>query len=136
MIKFDKYYFSLAVLLFCAEVVIANFVHDSVVRPYGGDFLVVILVYCAINAFTNSNVNKTAVSVLALSYVVEVGQYYHLINKLGWEASAIARNLLGTTFKWLDLVAYTLGIILVLIVERWADVAGDKVKKLIWYTRK
>ncbi|MBD1365064.1 DUF2809 domain-containing protein [Mucilaginibacter sp. ZT4R22] len=117
--RFNKYYFALAAVLFNVEVLIANFVHDSIIRPYGGDFLVVILVYCAIKAFIKSNLWATAVGVLILSYVVEIAQYYHLIYKLGWENSAIARNLLGTTFKWEDLLAYTLGMVLVVMVETW-----------------
>ena len=116
---FNKYYFALAAVLFNVEVLIANFVHDSIIRPYGGDFLVVILVYCAIKAFIKSNLWITTIGVLILSYVVETGQYYHLIYKLGWENSAIARNLMGTTFRWEDLLAYTLGMVLVVMVETW-----------------
>ncbi|RWY48137.1 ribosomal maturation YjgA family protein [Mucilaginibacter gilvus] len=117
--KFDKYYFALAVLLFNVEVLIADFVHDSIIRPYGGDFLVVILIYCTIKAFIKSNLSVTAIGVLIFAYVVEITQYYHLIYKLGWENSAIARNLLGTTFRWEDMLAYTLGMILVVLIETW-----------------
>lgn len=117
MFKFNKYYFALAVLLFNAEVLIADFMHDAIIRPYGGDFLVVILVYTATKAFLKTGVLKTAVGTLIFSYVVEITQYFHLINKLGWEQSAIARNVLGTTFRWMDMLAYTLGIILVLLLE-------------------
>ncbi len=117
--RFNKYYFALAAVLFNVEVLIANFVHDSIIRPYGGDFLVVILVYCAIKSFIKSDLWVTAISVLILSFAVEIGQYYHLIYKLGWENSAIARNLLGTTYRWEDLLAYTLGMVLVVMVETW-----------------
>jgi hypothetical protein len=117
--RFNKYYFALAAVLFNVEVLIANFVHDSIIRPYGGDFLVVILVYCAIKSFIKSDLWITAIGVLILSFAVETGQYYHLIYKLGWENSAIARNLLGTTFKWEDIVAYTLGMVLVVMMETW-----------------
>jgi hypothetical protein len=122
--RFNKYYFALAVLLFNVEVLIADFMHDSIIRPYGGDFLVVILVYCAIKAFIKSNLWVTAIGVLMLSFAVETGQYYHFIYKMGWENSAIARNLLGTTFRWEDLLAYTLGMVLVVMVESW--LAGVK----------
>nr|WP_294942885.1 DUF2809 domain-containing protein [uncultured Mucilaginibacter sp.] len=119
MYRFNKYYFGLAVLLFNIEVLIADFVHDSFIRPYGGDFLVVILVYCTVKAFIKSRLWITVIGVLVFSYVVEITQYYHLINKLGWENSAIARNLLGTTFRWEDMLAYTLGMALVLLIELW-----------------
>jgi hypothetical protein len=119
MYRFNKYYFALAVLLFNAEVLIADFVHDSIIRPYGGDFLVVILIYCTVKVFIKSDLWITAIGVLIFSYVVEVTQYYHLINKLGWENSSLARNILGTTFRWEDMLMYTLGMALVVIVEYW-----------------
>jgi len=119
MFKFNKYYFALAVLLFNAEVLIADFMHDAFIRPYGGDFLVVILVYCTVKAFIKSDLWVTAIGVLVFSYVVEVTQYYHLINHLGWENSSLARNILGTTFRWEDMLAYTLGMLLVIIIEHW-----------------
>lgn len=119
MFRFNKYYFALAVLLFNVEVLIADFVHDSIIRPYGGDFLVVILVYCTVKAFLKTDLWFTSIAVLIFSYVVEITQYYHLINKLGWENSSLARNLLGTTFRWEDMLAYTMGMALVLIIEHW-----------------
>ncbi|OOQ58005.1 ribosomal maturation YjgA family protein [Mucilaginibacter pedocola] len=115
--QFNKYYFLLAALLFNAEVLIAGFMHDSFIRPYGGDFLVVILVYSAIKAFFKTDVRITALGVLIFSYVVEVGLYFHLIDKLGWRNSVLARNLLGTTFRWEDILAYTLGMAMVVMVE-------------------
>ena len=119
MFKFNKYYFGLAVLLFNAEVLIADFMHDAIIRPYGGDFLVVILVYTLVKAFLKTNVWNTAIGSLIFAYVVEITQYFHLIYRLGWEGSAVARNLMGTTFRWLDMLAYTLGALLVLVLETW-----------------
>ncbi|TFF37123.1 ribosomal maturation YjgA family protein [Mucilaginibacter psychrotolerans] len=119
MFKFNKFYFALAVLLFNAEVLIADFMHDAFIRPYGGDFLVVILIYCAFKAFIKSDLWLTVIGVLVFSYVVETTQYYHLINRLGWENSSLARNILGTTFRWADMLAYTLGMLLVVVIEIW-----------------
>jgi len=118
-LQFNKYYFGLAVLLFNTEVLIASFVDDTIIRPYGGDFLVVILVYCSVKTFVRKDVWITATGTLVFAYVVEFTQYFHLIELLGWQNSAIARNLMGTTFRWMDMFAYTLGIILVLLLETW-----------------
>ncbi|AMR34030.1 hypothetical protein A0256_22570 [Mucilaginibacter sp. PAMC 26640] len=122
MFKFNKYYFGIAVLLFNAEVLIADFMHDTIIRPYGGDFIVVILVYCMVKAFIKTGVWKTAIGTLIFAYLVEITQFFHLIDQLGWGHSALARNLLGTTFRWLDMLAYTLGIILVGLLESWLSV--------------
>jgi len=44
--QFHLKYFIATVLLFFVEAVIARYMHDSFIRPFGGDFLVVILMYC------------------------------------------------------------------------------------------
>jgi hypothetical protein len=119
LIKFNGYYFTMAVLLFITEVLIGVYMNDKLIRPSGGDFLVVILMYCALRAFVVIGTQKAAVGVLVLSYIIEFTQYFHLINLLGWQRSALAHNLLGTTFRWEDMLAYTLGILLVVVIERW-----------------
>jgi len=48
---FNKTYFLLALLLLSVELFIGFFVRDAVIRPYGGDFLVVILLYCMLKSF-------------------------------------------------------------------------------------
>ncbi|MEO6978203.1 MAG: DUF2809 domain-containing protein, partial [Mucilaginibacter sp.] len=60
---------------------------------------------------------KTALGVLLLSYVVEVSQYFHLVTALGLQHSKLVKIMLGTSFSFTDLLAYTLGIGLVIVVE-------------------
>ncbi len=62
---------------------------------------------------------KTAVLVLAFSYAVEVLQYYNIVDRLGLQHSKIARIIIGTTFSWADIAAYTLGIMFVLLIEKF-----------------
>jgi hypothetical protein len=45
MLRFHKAYFILTFLLFLTEVLIVMFAHDNFVRPYLGDYLVVIVFY-------------------------------------------------------------------------------------------
>ncbi len=115
--QFNKTYFFLAFLLFMIEVIIGAYLHDAVIRPYGGDFLVVILIYCFVKSFLNTPVMVTALAVLLFSYLIETLQYFHIVDMLGLEKSTIARTVIGTSFAWTDLLAYTLGILLVLIIE-------------------
>ncbi|MEX8549147.1 MAG: DUF2809 domain-containing protein [Mucilaginibacter sp.] len=91
--------------------------HDALIRPYGGDFLVVILLYCLIKSFSNLRVWTAAIGVLLFSYLVETLQFFHIVNLLGFEKSRIACIIIGTSFTWSDLVAYTLGILVVLAAE-------------------
>jgi hypothetical protein len=117
LFQFHKTYFLLAVLLFLAEVFIAVYLHDNIIPPYGGDFLVVILIYCFVKSFLNTSVTATSLVVLLFSFLIETLQYFHLIDILGLQHSAIARTVIGTSFACTDLLAYTLGILLVLVIE-------------------
>lgn len=117
MLKFHAGYFIAASLLFITEIIIALYLHDSLIRPTSGDFLVVILLYCFVKCFFNLPVLPTAGGVLLLAYIVEVSQYFHLVKVLGLENSRLAKILLGTSFSFTDMLAYSLGIILVVIIE-------------------
>lgn len=118
MLKFQRNYFVFALILFLIEVSIALFMNDNFIRPYFGDFLVVILVYCFIKSFLNLSVWAVSMAVLLFAYRVEILQYFKIVEKLGFENSKIAGILIGTSFEWTDLVAYTLGIGLVFLFEK------------------
>lgn len=107
------------VILFITEVLIALFLHDSFVRPYVGDFLVVILIYCFVKNFLNISVIKLAIATLLFAYLVEMLQHFQLVNYLGLQNSQLAKTILGSSFEWSDMLAYTLGIILVVLVEKY-----------------
>ena len=92
--------------------------HDPVIRPYGGDFLVVILLYCLVRSFWDVRIVAAAVGVLLFSYLIEAGQYFGLADRLGFRGNSLMRVILGNYFTWTDIMAYTLGIVSVLWVER------------------
>lgn len=117
ILKFKKVYFLLTIVLFIVEILIAKFAHDRIIRPYIGDLLVVALIYCCIKSFLATPVFPTAIAVLIFSFLVEASQYYHIINKLGLQDSPIARTVMGTSFEWIDVAAYTCGIFIVIYVE-------------------
>ena len=118
MLQFNKKYFLLTIILFIIEVLIAVFVHDKIIRPYVGDILVVILIYCFIKSFFNFSVWKTAIGVLIFSFTIEFLQYFKVVKLLGLQSNHLAKTVIGTSFAWEDLVAYLIGIITVLIVEK------------------
>ncbi|HFC00279.1 MAG TPA: DUF2809 domain-containing protein, partial [Phaeodactylibacter sp.] len=107
----------LAVLLFLVEVYIAIYVRDDFVRPYGGDYLVVILIYFMVKTFWNEQPFKVAICVLIFSFVVEILQYFKIVEILGLQDIKWARIIIGTGFAWEDLVAYSLGIMTILFGE-------------------
>ena len=118
MFRFNKTYCLLALLLFIVEVLIAAYVDDAIIRPYIGDLLVVILLYCFVRAFTNFAVLPVAIGVLLFAYCIEILQYFQLVDRLGLGQYKLARIVIGSTFQWIDLVAYTAGIAIVLWVEQ------------------
>lgn len=118
MLRFQRRYFIFFVILLLIEVVIALFAHDNFIRPFFGDFLVVILIYCFIKSFLNTPLVMTAVAVLLFSYLIEVLQYFNIIKMLGLQNSNLARVVIGTSFEWTDLIAYTLGIGLVILLDK------------------
>jgi len=115
--RFTLSYFLLAILLFTAELFIGVCMHDAIIRPYGGDFLVVILIYCFVKSFMNTPVLVTTIAVLLFAYAVEISQYFHLVNVLGLRTSSLAKALLGTSFSFIYLLMYTLGAATILVLE-------------------
>lgn len=117
MLRFNKHYFLLTVILFVIEVLIALYVHDTIVRPYVGDILVVMLIYCFIRAFLNTKIVLTAVFVLLFAFGIETLQFINIVNRLKLEYSEVARTAIGTSFAWMDIACYIVGILIVLAAE-------------------
>lgn len=117
-VRFNFYYCFWFVFLFLVEVCIAVFVDDNFVRPYVGDVLVVILIYAMVRAFFKVPILRTAVGVLAFSFVVEILQYFKIVELLGLGSSELARTIIGTTFVWEDFIAYSVGIVILLGFEK------------------
>ncbi|MFB9841735.1 ribosomal maturation YjgA family protein [Mucilaginibacter ginsenosidivorans] len=126
---FFKTYFEAAILLFFTELLIARFAHDSIIRPYGGDLLVVVLIYCSVKSFVNMPVAPATLAVLLFAYAVEITQYFHLIRRLGWEHSTLACQVLGSSFSFADMLLYTIGAMLIITVENIRP-AGKRVSKV------
>lgn len=107
-----------ALALFLVEVAIALWVKDRFIRPYGGDVLATILVYLALRAVTDLRVMPAAFVALAISFMVECAQALDLVARLGLAHNVPARTIFGTAFAVEDLLAYTAGAVLVLLVEK------------------
>jgi hypothetical protein len=118
MLTFNKKYFLLTVFLFIVEVLIALFVRDAIIRPYVGDVLVVILIYCFIKTFFNWPVVPVAIGVLLFAFTVEALQYFKVVELLGLQDSKLARIVIGTSFAWLDMLTYVIGIAAVILIEK------------------
>lgn len=99
------------------EVGIAAFAHDRFVRPYLGDSLAVLLVYCFIRAAAGLGRFRSATVAFSIACVIEFGQRIGLLHLLGLEHWTLARIVLGTGFDWWDFIAYAMGVLIVLAGE-------------------
>ncbi|MBH8569273.1 DUF2809 domain-containing protein [Microvirga sp. STS02] len=99
MIRIRKRYLLAASLLFLLEVFIALFVHDKIIRPYAGDFLATIFLYCLALGLLKAAPVKVALGVLLTAYLIEALQYVHLLSWMGWQHSRVARIVLGSRFE-------------------------------------
>jgi len=118
MKRFHWVYFLLTLLILAVELYIAGCTHDAIIRPYGGDYLCVIFLYTLIRTFWNLPVRPLALWIFAFACFVEVTQYFHLADRLGFTKPSFIRTLMGYTFTWVDIGCYALGIGTVLILER------------------
>jgi len=104
-------------VLLAIEIIIALYFHDRIIRPYVGDLLVVILVYCFWKSFVNTPTTPTAICVLLFAFFIEWLQYMDFVKKMGWQHSAIARTIIGYSFEWIDLAAYVTGTVVIMVTE-------------------
>ncbi|MBB6108768.1 Protein of unknown function [Mucilaginibacter lappiensis] len=118
MIKSYRY-FTPALLLFLLEAIIAWYVHDNIIRPYGGDFLAVLFLYCLIKSFFYIPPFKAALLALLVAYAIEISQYFHLTTLLGVQNSKTITLLLGSSFAWMDILCYTSAFVLIIIIEQF-----------------
>lgn len=103
--------------LLAVEVFIALFVHDNFVRPYLGDVLVIVLLYCLGRGVLGIRSKWLAPTVTALGALAEGLQYLHLADRLDLGPSSPLRVILGSTFDWADLLCYLAGGLIVAVWE-------------------
>jgi hypothetical protein len=117
-----KLTFSLKFLLiflaiFIIEILIAKYLDDAFIRPFGGDVLVVVLIYAFFRIFLKTNNKKLALGVLIFSFVIEGLQAVHYVNWLGLQDNKFWSIVLGTYFTVYDLLAYFVGYLICLLFK-------------------
>lgn len=95
--------------IFIIEILIALFIRDDFIRPYGGDILVTVLICCFGRIFFPTGARLMPLWVFLFAAAVEVGQYFDFVTLLGLGDSTFFRILLGSTFSWADILCYGIG---------------------------
>ena len=117
-IGFHKRHLAVFVPVLLLEVCIALFVRDRFVRPFVGDVLVVILVCSFVRVFLDGPATQIAIGVFVFACLVELGQYLDLVSVLQLEGSKVASIIIGSTFDWKDILAYGVGMAIVIVAGR------------------
>lgn len=111
-----KYLITFTILL-CIEILIAICVHDTFIRPYVGDLLVVVVLYCIVRVIIPDKYRLMPFWIFVFAAFIECLQYLKWVERLGIENNAFLRILMGATFDWKDIVCYGIGCILLGIYE-------------------
>ncbi|GAA3639126.1 DUF2809 domain-containing protein [Flavivirga jejuensis] len=128
-LQFNKTYLIIALIIFAIEILIATYLKYGFIRYTLGDYLVVILLYCFGKSFININPISLAIPVLIFSYIIELLQLINILEILGLNNNNLLKLIFGSTFQISDLIAYTLGIITVLIIEYTLTTSSIKKNK-------
>ncbi|MDE6004643.1 MAG: DUF2809 domain-containing protein [Oscillospiraceae bacterium] len=108
------YYSLLSAILLVMEILIGKFVPSgTLLRDYGGDILVIPLIYCLIRIFVKILPKAMPLLVCGIGFFAEITQYFHLSDRLGFTRGSLMSILLGTSFSWLDLLCYLIGMLLI-----------------------
>lgn len=117
MKKHRLIYLIIFLLLLAAEIIIALFVHDSFVRPYVGDVLVVAVISAFLRIFVPEKIRLLPLFAALFAAFVEIMQYFDFVSLLGLADSRFFSVLLGRTFDIKDIICYAVGGILFFIAE-------------------
>lgn len=117
MIKFNKNYFILFSLIFIIEISIAKYA-TGFIRHSVGDYFAVLFVYTFIKSIFKISIEKAVLITFIISFVIEFLQLTNLQNHFPFRFEKIFKIVLGTSFSIGDLVAYSLGIISIIIIEK------------------
>lgn len=96
-------------ILLVMEVLIAMYVHDSFVRPYIGDVLVVIVLYCFVRIWLPKGIKLLPLWIFMFAAAVEISQLFHLVDLLGLGKIRFFRVLIGSVFDGKDILCYAVG---------------------------
>lgn len=103
------FYLLCTIVIFIIEVLIALYIEDKIIRPYVGDILVTILIYCFVRIFIPKGMQLLPLYVFIFACGIEYLQYLNFVEIIGLSDNTIARTVIGTSFSWLDIICYGIG---------------------------
>lgn len=116
--KFNFKYLAAFLILLITEVLIALFVKDKIIRPFIGDILVVILMYTFLRGILKKPIKGLPIYLFLFAVVVEITQYFKLVDKLGLGNNKFMSTIMGTSFDIRDILCYFIGTVILIIWEK------------------
>lgn len=110
-------YLTALILLVIIEIFIAIFIDDAFIRPYVGDMLVVMVLYCAVRVIVPFKYRLMPLWIFIFAAFVEILQYFNFVGRLGLQDNRFWRIVMGTVFDWKDVACYGAGCILLSVYE-------------------
>ncbi len=105
-------YASIFLLLLIIEILIGTKAHGFV-RSYGGDVLVLPLLYCLIRSFTGALPRSLPLCLFGLGCLAELLQWLRLNTLLGFAPDSLPAILIGSCADWKDIISYAVGTLLI-----------------------
>jgi len=115
-VKKRLFYFCLFSLLTCVEILIALFVHDNFIRPYVGDIIIVMVIYCFIRIFEPKRIKLLPLFIFIFAFAVEVLQLFHIASLIGIK-NRVLKIIIGSNFDTADILCYLIGCALLAVWE-------------------
>lgn len=101
-------------IILVIEILIALFVDDAFIRPFGGDILVVILIACIVRIFSPNGTLLLSLWVFIFAVAVEFAQYLDIVSLLGLGDIPFFVTLIGNSFSFIDIICYAAGCLIFL----------------------
>lgn len=110
-------YLFIFIVLLITEIIIALFVHDSFIRPYIGDVLVVALIASFMRIIFPKKPLLLPIYAMLFAFSVEIMQYFDIVSLLGLSDNPVISTVIGRTFDSSDLICYLAGGVLFFVIE-------------------
>ena len=114
--KLRLLYLTIFIILVSVEVLIAVFLHEGFIRNYGGDIIVVWVLYSLVRIIIPKKIKLLPIWIFIFSVSVEFMQYIQIVDILHIQ-NVILRTIIGTSFSWVDILCYFVGCVPLGVVE-------------------
>ncbi len=108
-LKSRTIYFAVFLILVLSEVLIALYIHDAFIRPYGGDVIIIGVLYCFVRIFIPKKIKLLPLYLFIFAVCVEFAQGVNYVELLGLGEYEFFRTWMGTSFSWYDILCYGVG---------------------------